>query len=131
MNGSVMPAVQLLGRFLLAVIFVRGGYFKLFDMERFVGILTNDGMPLPGITYYFVVALELLGGLAIFAGLQTRLLALVMAAYCVATAFVAHWHLGNEAQLTNFYKNICMAGGFLQLYALGGGAWSLDAKLRR
>ncbi len=130
MNSSAMSAVQLFGRLLMALIFVRSGLFKVVSMDAVVGMLTARGLPMPGLTYFGVVAIEALGGLAVLTGFKTRPVALIMAAYCVATAFIAHWHLGNEPQLTHFYKNICMAGGFLQLYVLGGGTWSLDAKLR-
>ncbi len=131
MTGTAMSAAQLLGRFLMALLFIRGGYFKLIDMDHVVPMLSGRGLPMPGITYYFVVAIELLGGLALFAGFQTRAVALALAVYCVLTAVIAHWVPGNEAQLVNYFKNLCMAGGFLQLYVLGGGAWSLDAKLKR
>jgi putative oxidoreductase len=29
--------------------------------------------------------------------------------------------------MINFMKNICMAGGFIQVVAFGAGLWSLDA----
>jgi uncharacterized membrane protein YphA (DoxX/SURF4 family) len=33
--------------------------------------------------------------------------------------------------MINYMKNLAMAGGFLQLFAVGAGAWSVDALLRR
>jgi uncharacterized membrane protein YphA (DoxX/SURF4 family) len=60
-------------------------------------------------------------------GYQTRTTALVLAAWSVATALVAHTHFSDPNQMINFLKNLAMAGGFLQLFAFGGGAWSVDA----
>jgi len=69
---------------------------------------------------------ELGGGVLTLVGWKTRYVAPVMAVWCVATALVAHWHPGDSAQMINFYKNLCMAGGFLQLAAYGAGRLSLD-----
>ena len=131
MNGSVMSAAQLLGRLLMALIFIRAGFYKSMSMDAVVGNLAHNGLPMPGVTYYFVVALELLGGLAVLVGFQTRVIAVVMAVYCVLTGVLVHFVPGNEGQMVHYFKNLCMAGGFLQLYVLGGGLWSLDAKMKR
>ena len=50
-----------------------------------------------------------------------------MAAWCIATALVAHRDFANQDQMIHFLKNVAMAGGFLQLFAFGAGRWSLDA----
>jgi putative oxidoreductase len=49
----------------------------------------------------------------------------------VATALVAHAHFNDLNQTIHFLKNLAMAGGFLQLFAFGAGAWSIDAAARR
>jgi putative oxidoreductase len=131
MSGSTMSAPQLLGRALMAVIFILGGWGKLSHMGPFTAHLADLGVPMPALTYYGVVAIELLGGLAILFGFWTSVTAFLLAVYCVATAVLAHYHPGDVGQMTNFYKNLAMAGGFLQLMVLGAGAWSLDAKLSR
>jgi putative oxidoreductase len=51
-----------------------------------------------------------------------------MAAYCLATAAIAHWHPTDIGQMVNFWKNVAMAGGFLQLVAWGPGSLSLDRR---
>ena len=127
MNPTIANAAQLLGRVLLAYIFIRGGQNKFGIHDAFVANLTKNGVPLPMLTYWPVVALEFFGGLAIATGFKTRLTAILLAAYCIATAVVVHLHPDVDAQMTNFYKNLAMCGGFLQLYALGAGGWSLDA----
>ena len=49
-----------------------------------------------------------------------------MAVWCIATALVAHWHPDDNMQMINFMKNLCMAGGFLQLAVYGAGRFSVD-----
>jgi putative oxidoreductase len=131
MNPWMKPPVQLVGRCLMALIFIQGGWGKLTIMAAFVANLTKLGVPMPGLAYYGVVALELGGGLAILLGWQTTKIALLFAAYCVATACLVHYIPADRGQMINFYKNIAMCGGFLHLAVLGAGDWSLDYLLRR
>ena len=74
------------------------------------------------------VVVELGGGILVLIGWQTRLVAPVMAVWCIATALVAHLHLEDTMQMINFMKNVCMAGGFLQLATFGAGALSVDRR---
>jgi putative oxidoreductase len=120
--------VALLGRVLMSAIFIEGGWGKLTHFSRTVGLMGGDNLPVPSVTAAVVVAVELLGGLAILAGLRTRPVALLLAVYCVATAFIAHFHPGDTNNMIHFMKNICMAGGFLQLVAWGPGRYSVDRR---
>jgi putative oxidoreductase len=77
---------------------------------------------------------ELGGAIAIILGLWTRLVAVIVALYTVASAFIGHpyWTMtGADAygNMINFYKNVCIMGGFLLLYVTGAGRYSIDAKL--
>lgn len=47
------------------------------------------------------------------------------------TGFAVHLQPGNMGQMINFWKNIAIAGGFLQLAATGAGMLSLDARMGR
>jgi len=131
MNRSLSSPAQLLGRLLMAVIFILGGWGKFNGHEAAVGYIAKNGIPMPEVAYWVSVAVELLGGLAILVGLQTRAVSLAMAIFCVATAVMVHYHPEDRGQMTNFLKNLCMAGGFLQLYAVGAGGWSLDSLFSR
>ena len=57
--------------------------------------------------------------------------ALVLAAFCVATALLFHTRFGDRNQLLHFEKDLAIAGGLLVLFAHGAGAWSLDAFRRK
>ena len=128
MNHS--PAL-LVGRILGSIIFILGGYGKAMAMAGTVGYLSKLGVPLPGIAYYGVVAIELGGGILLLVGLQTRLVALVLALFSVATALLAHADFSVQAQQINFMKNLAMAGGYLAFVAAGAGIYSLDAIIGR
>ena len=128
MNHS--PAL-LVGRILASVIFIVSGYGKAMAMAGTVAYLQKVGVPMPGIAYYGTVAVELGGGVLLLLGLQTRLVALVLALFCVATALLAHMDFAVQAQQINFMKNLAMAGGYLAFVAAGAGLYSIDAMMSR
>ncbi len=126
MNHS--PAL-LVGRILASAIFILGGYGKASAMAGTVAYLGNQGVPSPELVYYAVVAIELGGGLLFLLGFQTRVVALLLALWCVATAMIGHANFSVAGNMIQFEKNLSMAGGFLAFVAAGGGAISLDRLL--
>jgi putative oxidoreductase len=117
--------VALVGRALMCAIFVEAGLSKLLAPAGAIGMMAGHGLPLPTVTYIVVLIIEIGGGLAILLGFQIRAVAALMALYCIATALIAHYHPEDQNQMINFMKNICMAGGFLQLVAWGGGRYTV------
>ena len=81
--------IALLARILLAILFVQGGYNKLFGgIPGTVTNMTNHGIPFPNILVWGAIAVELGGGLMLMAGLFTRWVALVIAAYTLALGLI-------------------------------------------
>jgi uncharacterized membrane protein YphA (DoxX/SURF4 family) len=72
------------------------------------------------------IVVECVGGLLVLTGYRTRVVGLVLAVWCIATALIAHTNFADPNQMVHFLKNLAMAGGFLQLAAFGGDAWSID-----
>lgn len=121
--------LQLLaGRVLLSIIFIMAGFSKLGAVAGTAGYMASLGVPFPGLTVWLVIALELLGGLAILAGVFTRYTAWALAAFCVATGFIGHYQPEDQTQMIMLMKNLAMAGGFLALAVSGPGSLSLDAR---
>ena len=131
MTRITSPALPLLGRILLAAIFVLSGFGKLTAPEGTIAYIASHGLPVPQAAYVVALIVELGGGLAIVAGLFTPLVALVMAVFTLVTAFAFHMPMSDMGQFINFWKNVSMTGGFLMLAAHGAGAWSVDAALAR
>lgn len=75
--------------------------------------------------------MEVLGGLLLIAGYRTRLVALALAGFAVATALTFHTALADPNQMFHFLKNLAVAGGLLQVAAFGAGPFSLDARRGR
>lgn len=129
MRTSALP---LAARVLMAAIFVMGGYSKLMaGPDGLTAMLAGRGLPLPELGYWIAVLVELGGGLLIAFGLLTRPAALVLAIWCIVTGVMFHYIPSDKNMMIHFWKNICMAGGFIQVVAFGAGVWSIDAMLSR
>ena len=116
---------MLAGRLLLAAIFLHEAWAKLTGYAMTVAYMQAFGVPAELLP--FAVALELCCSLLILIGYQTQIAATLLASFCVTTAAVFHTRLADRNQLLHFEKDLAIAGGFLVLFARGGGAWSLDA----
>jgi putative oxidoreductase len=123
-----------LGRLLLSSIYIWSGYLKLMDPGGTAQYFASDGVPAPSLMVWVAVVVELLGGLAILVGWQTRFAAAVLVVWSLATGFAVHLVAGmTEADamvaydnMIHFYKNLSIAGGFVYVLAFGAGAFSFD-----
>lgn len=115
----------LIGRILLSLIFIGSGASKLFDPAGTEAMITGVGLPagLAIPTGLF----ELIAGLAIALGFMTRLFAILLAGFCLVTAFFFHNQIGDPMQLAMALKNVAIAGGLLCLFAHTQMRWSYDS----
>ena len=124
-------ALALLGRILLAALFVPAGFGKISGFEGTVGYIGSVGLPLPALGAIAAIVVELGLGLLLLVGFKTRWVAFVLALFTVAAAVFFHnyWALPAEKAFVNqlmFWKNIAIAGGLLAFAAFGPGRLSLD-----
>jgi putative oxidoreductase len=118
----------LLGRVLMAFIFIHGGINKATAPAATMAYFTKLSLPMPGVAYAIALLVEIGAGVAFLIGWKTRWSALVLAFWCIATAFAARYHPDDANQMIHFMKNVCMCGGFLQVVAFGAGRFSVDRK---
>ena len=123
--------IPLLGRVLIAAIYLLSGFGKLTAPAATAGYIASAGLPLPMLGVIIAIGVELGGGILLVLGYQTRLVALVMAIFTVATAVFFHNNFADQNMMIHFLKNIAMTGGLLQVVAFGAGSLSLDALLGR
>ena len=128
-KGQGAGAVALMGRALMSVIFIWSGCGKLMGAAGTIAYFGKLGLPQPALALVVAVAVELGGGFLLLFGLFTRPMAVVLAFWCIATAFVAHADFGDRSMQIHFMKNLAMAGGFAYVALLGAGALSVDAML--
>jgi len=117
------------GRILISLIFVTSGFSKISGYTATQGYM--EAMGVPGALLPLVIAVELLGGLAVMLGWHTRFVAFLLAGFSLLSALLFHANFGDQVQMIMFMKNISIAGGFLMIVSLGGGAYSLDNRLNK
>lgn len=118
-----------LGRLLLSLIFIMGGFGKLFAAAGTKAYIASAGLPVPDLAYLVAVALELGGGILLLVGFQTRWIAVALALFCLVTGFVFHLKPGDQMQTILLMKNLAIAGGLLLAIGFGAGALSVDTWL--
>jgi putative oxidoreductase len=115
-----------LGRLLMSSLFVWAGVHKLMNPSGTAQYFAGAHIPIPDVAVWVVIAIEVIGGLFILVGYQTRWAAAVLAIFCLLTGFGVHLPVGDQANMINFYKNLVMAGGFLYVFVSGPGGLSVD-----
>jgi putative oxidoreductase len=129
------PQLMLVGRLLLALLFIVAGINKIAGYAGTVGYFTKLGMPMPEAMVWLSVLVELGGGALLIAGWQTRRVAWLLVAFTVVATFMGHrfWQADPAQymnQLNHFLKNVAIIGGLLYVAAQGAGALSVDARRR-
>lgn len=110
-------------RALMALIFIGAGYSKLTGYAGTQSYM--EAMNVPGALLPLVIALELGGGIALLLGLQTRLIAGLLAGFSIVTGFIFHGGADQMNQIM-LMKNLAIAGGLLAFVRTGAGAPALD-----
>ena len=90
-----------------------------------------EAMGVPSLLLPLVILAEVVGGLAIILGWKTKYAAIVLAGFSLLSALLFHADFSNQAEMTNFMKNIAIAGGFLTLFVHGPGAFALDNRIHK
>lgn len=133
--------ILLVARILLSFMFILSGFGKLTDPAGTVGMIAGAGLPAATALAYLAGIFELVSGLLVLVGFQTRLVGYALAAFCVFTGFMFHagavavpgWPqeaLGwiNTLNQIMLMKNLTLAGAYIFLATFGPGAVSLDAR---
>ncbi|MGA0569317.1 DoxX family protein [Variovorax sp. VNK109] len=133
MPTSFQNTLSLIGRALIALLFIPAGFSKIGGFAGTAGYIASKGLPLPEVGVVIAIVIELGAGLMLLAGFGTRIAALALAAFTLVATFIFHnyWGVPAEQQMMQqlmFFKNIAVVGGLLTLAAWGAGAFSVDAK---
>jgi putative oxidoreductase len=121
-----------LGRLLLSWFFLSEAYRYAGDWSGTTTLMAMKDVPAPGVLLFVALAAMILGGLSLFLGWKTRLGALALFAFTLASTGMMHdyWTIGDEAarqaDYDIFARNLAIAGGLLVLVGLGGGRFALD-----
>jgi putative oxidoreductase len=120
----------LVGRVLLANIFLVSGFKKIGGFAATAGYMTSKGLPMADALLVATIIIELGGGLMLLAGWQARWAASALVLWMIPVTYVFHAYWGLPAdqapmQFIQFQKNLAIMGGLLYVIAFGPGPYSL------
>lgn len=123
-RALLADAATLVGRLLIAVLFLGGAAQKGTDPSAVQALLAGMGWPVWLI--WPAMAFNAIAGVALVFGIRMRPVAAVLAIYCGVTS-IFHYLPDDPWQMTIFVKNWAIAGGCLILSAHGAGrfAWAV------
>jgi putative oxidoreductase len=128
-TSTVRKFSELVGRTFLAAIFLMSGLGKIGAYAGTAAYMASAGVPaalLPA-----VIALEVVGAIAITLGWKTRISALLLGGFTLLSGAIFHSNFADQIQMIMFMKNVAITGGFLLLVANGAGTLSLDRRLSK
>ena len=126
----------LVGRILIALIFIMAGWGKITGFEGTVGYIASKGLPLPQVGAVIAIVLELSGGLMIATGYKARWGAAALFVFVATTALFFHnfWAMPADQaqnQMIHFMKNLAIMGGLLYVVVHGSGPLSVERNTSR
>lgn len=130
MENTLHRYGSLIGRILIAFIFVFSGLGKITGFEGTVGYIASKGLPLPQLAAIAAIIVELGGGILLAVGWKARWAAAAMLVFTGMAALFFHnfWAVPPDQaqnQMIHFMKNISMMGGLLYVVVYGSGPISV------
>ena len=128
---SVADAAALVGRILLAFLFLKSGWGKIGGFEQTAAMMASKGIPLANIALIVTILIELGAGALLVIGYKARWAALAIALWLIPVTFMFQAYCSVPAdqvmnQTNHFFKNVAVFGGMLMVFAFGPGRYSLD-----
>lgn len=124
--NTYQPFGLLVGRLLLAYIFVVSGYGKIGGFAGTAKYMASKGMPLVEPLLVGAIIIELVGGLMLAVGWKARWAAWAIFLFLIPTTLIFHPAWADPAQVIQFQKNLAIMGGMLYVAFMGPGKLSLD-----
>lgn len=123
----------LVGRVLMALIFLKSGFGKITGFAGTAGYMASKGMPFAEVLLVGALVFELAGAIMLILGWRVHWGALLLIVFMIPATLMFHNFWAVDAaqyqnQLNHFLKNVAMVGGLLYVMAFGAGPLSLDSR---
>ena len=135
-DATQHPGLALIGRCLMAALFVLSGIGKLTDLPGTAAQLSQHGVPYADTLALVAGIAEIAGAAGLVFGALTRIASIGLVLFMIPTTLIFHafWNFhGAERmpQQINFMKNLAIIGGLMVIAAFGAGRSSIDHVVRR
>ena len=133
MNPAAQSQAMLVGRTLLAALFLIPGLRKLMATAATAGYFAKLGMPMPEVMVWVAIVIEVGCALLLILGWHARRAAWLLILFVAIATAMAHrfWEFDAAQynnQLNHFLKNLAIIGGLLYVAMLGAGGVSVDGR---
>ena len=134
LGTSFQQFAPVLGRILLAVLFIPAGALKITGFAATAAMMKGKGLPMAELLLVFTIIIEFGGGLMLLLGWHARSAATVMFLFLIPVTLVFHSFWGIEdpqqahMQQIMFIKNVAIMGGLAIVAGFGSGAFSLSKR---
>lgn len=111
---------SVIGRILLALVFLSGAYFKIPGTNMFrseVGFTAAAGVPLPFVAVILAFFLEIIAAILLIIRRTTRITAFVLVLYTILLTFLFHFSFKNPQDIGMFISHLGLIGGLLYVSA--------------
>ena len=106
----------IIGRILVGGFFLWNGIAESLNFPSTALLMQTKGLPGPIVVAGLLIAVEVLGGIALIIGFKTRAVALVLAMFTIGTAFI-YSDFSNQLYIQLFLENMAIVGGLLYISA--------------
>src|SRR5260221_12589684 len=117
MKNDGRGILAVIGRILLAAMFLTAGVGKITGFGGTVGYIASAGVPAARIAAMLTIILEIGGSIALIAGFHARLAALLLPAFTLLVTFIFHGWWSVAADQERVQQLL-----FLKSFAVGVGA---------
>ncbi|OGA07164.1 MAG: hypothetical protein A3D95_06800 [Betaproteobacteria bacterium RIFCSPHIGHO2_12_FULL_69_13] len=133
MNATAQSQLLLVARILFGVLFLVPGIRFAMTFGPTVAYFTRLGFPAPELMVWLAIIIEIVGGLVLITGWQTKWASWLLILYVVIATAMAHrfWEFDAAQQfnqLNHLLKNLAIIGGLLYVVIQGPGVLSVDGR---
>lgn len=133
MTDIINKLGPVVGRILLAAIFLMSGIGKIGAFSGTAGYMLSKGLPMTEVLLAITIVIEIGGALMLILGWQAKLGAAALFLWMIPVTLVFHnfWAMppaDQQMQIIMFMKNLGLMGGMLYIMAYGSGPMSVDKK---
>ena len=132
MMNTINTFAPLLGRILIAALFIPAGISKITGFAGTSGYMASKGLPMADVLLVLTIIIELGGGIMLLAGVRAKEVALIIFLFLIPVTVVFHGYWGIEDAAAQskeqiaFMKNLAIMGGLLFIAAFGAGKFAID-----
>jgi uncharacterized membrane protein YphA (DoxX/SURF4 family) len=120
-GNKMAPWAPVVLRIVAGIIFAYAGWQKFGNLEATIGFFGKAGIPAATFAAYLVTIIELVGGIALIAGLWTRVAAKLLGIIMIVATLLTFGQGFQMAQLPLTLLAVCFS-----IYTTGGGKYSMD-----